>query len=219
MRLIMLTLLYLWCSYGALAVDTRIKVVVIDTGLKDEYRSKSHLCPGEHKDFTGTGLNDTQGHGTNVVGLIVENASQNNYCIVIVKAYSNDKEYLNDALEYAIKIDADVINLSSGGVRSNLREHIAIAKIVEANIVLIAAAGNNRTNLNNGCNFYPACYDPRITVVGSNAKTSNYGSVVDVVIPGDHQTAFGVTMSGSSQSTAIFTGRFLKGVAEKQKAR
>ena len=219
MRVLIVLLMILWSSYSALATDSRIKVVVIDTGLADAYKDKAHLCPGEHKDFTGTGLNDTHGHGTNVVGLIVENAPVSNYCIVIVKAYSGNKEHLTDALEYAIKINADVINLSSGGISSNLKEHIAVAKIIEANIVLIAAAGNNKKDLNKGCTFYPACYDPRITVVGSNASTSNYGFVVDVVIPGDHQTAFGRTMSGSSQSTAIFTGRFLKGVAEKQKAR
>ena len=59
-----------------------LKVAVIDTGLNLKYSSSVPLCKSEHKDFTGEGFNDTNGHGTNIVGLIVQNTKATNYCIV-----------------------------------------------------------------------------------------------------------------------------------------
>ena len=219
MRALILLITMFWCSYTALASDSRIKVVVIDTGISDEWRSKANLCPEEHKDFTGTGLNDTHGHGTNVVGLIVENAPVRNYCIVVVKAYDRDKQYVTAALFYALTIKADVINLSGGGIGPQFAEQWIVSKLLERKVLMIVAAGNNGTDLDKDCNFYPACYDKRITVVGAEAKYSNHGKVVDVVLSGKDQTAFGKTFHGTSQATAIFTGRFLKGVAQKQQRR
>lgn len=194
------------------AVNSPIRVAVIDTGLNPEYIEKAHLCPTGHKDFTGEGFNDYNGHGSNVTGLIVENAPGNHYCLIIIKAYAFkyfEREYLIDALQYAYDLKVDIINLSSGGRLPNEPEKKIVQKILDNHIILIAAAGNNSKNLDEKCEFFPACYDDRIHVVGDEESYANKGKIVDSLISGRFKSAFGKTFSGTSQSTAIFTGKFL----------
>lgn len=198
-----------------------IKVAVIDTGLKMMYRPSAHLCKTGHKDFTGEGLEDYKEHGTNIIGLIVNNADADNYCIVIIKAYSKSGNFqITKALEYAYNIDVDIINLSGGGPGQYEDEKAIVHKLLEKGTTLIFAAGNDGRNLDRICYYYPACYDPRIYVIGNNARSSNFGkSTVDAVEDGEHQQAFGFMFSGTSQSTALFTGKLLNEINKKQKSK
>ena len=66
-------------------------------------------------------------------------------------------------------------------------------------------------NLDTLCNYFPACYDKRINVIGAkNVSKSNYGHVVDYVLNGKNRKAFGVNLTGTSQSTAVFTGLMIR---------
>lgn len=219
MRQFLYIILFL-CSFNNLHANT-LKVAVIDTGLDLKWAKSVPLCQNEHKDFTGEGLNDTHGHGTNIIGLIVDNANTSNYCIVIIKAYSfiQNKSFLVQALQYAYHINANIINLSGGGLGQQYYEKLIVEKILDKKITLIVASGNNFLNLDKECIFYPACYDKRIYVIGNNAPSSNYGSIVDQVIDGNNKVGLGIRLSGSSQSTAIFTGQLLKQIALLQKNR
>jgi subtilisin family serine protease len=221
MKKLMVILTFL-CSFNALAANP-LKIAVIDTGLDPRYSQFAHLCPSEHKDLTGEGLKDVHGHGTNVVGLIVNNALTTNYCIVLIKAYAfqtQKKAFITEALEYAYSIGANVINLSGGGFEPIEAERKIVMKILDKKITLIVAAGNNNDNLDLNCNYYPACYDKRIYVIGSLSDYSNYGSnTVDTVYDGKRKLAFGQVMSGTSQSTAIFTGKLLKNIDTIQKGK
>jgi len=215
-----LSLLIFMCSFNALA-SKQLKVAVIDTGLSLDYMKSTPLCRGEHRDLTGEGFNDVHGHGTNVTGLIVNNAKSQNYCIVLIKAYAfkeqHGKAHLTEALEYAYQIKANIINLSGGGLNPIESERKIIQKILDAKITLVTAAGNDRLNLDIDCRYYPACYDNRIYVIGSTGGYSNYGKYVDTIYDGNNKTAFGQTLSGTSQSTAIFTGKLLKNIDLLQK--
>ena len=199
---------------------TPLKVAVLDTGLDLRYSKFTNLCKSEHKDFTGEGFNDTIGHGSNVIGLITENAQSINYCIVLIKVYSKDlkKSHITEGLEYAYDIKANIINLSGGGFGIINREKDIVEKILNANITFITAAGNQRSNLDKTCNYYPACYDKRIYVIGNYSISSNYGQIVDAVINGQNKTAFGINLSGTSQSAAIFTGKLIKTIAKIEEA-
>jgi hypothetical protein len=199
------------CSFNALAAKM-IRVAVIDSGLKAEYVLKAKLCPTGHKDFTKTGFNDTNGHGTNIVGLIVNNTQLKNYCIVVIKAYDSQKSYITEALQHAHALKLEVINISGGGIGIIPAERQAILSLLDLGSTLVVAAGNNSHNLDLDCNFYPACYDPRIYVVGNLSSQSNYGKIVDIKYNGNKQTAFGVTLSGSSQATALFTADVLNNI-------
>jgi hypothetical protein len=56
-----------------------IVVAVIDTGKAVDPKLK--YCKYGHKDITGTGLEDNNGHGTNVASLIAREAKGANYCV------------------------------------------------------------------------------------------------------------------------------------------
>lgn len=197
-----------------------IKVAVIDTGLQLSHFKDIKLCKSGHKDFTGEGFDDINGHGTNIAGLITKYAKNDNYCLIVIKAYSfktNTKAYITEALTYAYKLGVNIINLSGGGQYPISKERQIVSRILNAKITLIVASGNDHLNLDKSCNFYPACYDKRIYVIGSIGKYSNYGKVVDQVIDGNSRTGFGITLSGSSQSTSIFTGQLLTEIGNLEK--
>jgi len=216
----LLSFLIFFSNFGQLGYATGpksnkkpLKVAVIDTGLNIDYMEQTPLCDSGHKDFTGEGLNDIHGHGSNVTGLIVNTASISGYCIIVIKAYgfkNGKSDFITQALNYVATLGVNVINISGGGKGHQPSEYLAIKKLLNQKVTIIVAAGNMDMDLNHNCNYYPACYDKRIYVIGSTSGESNHGTMVDTVINGTNKEAFGVRMSGTSQSTAIFTGQMLK---------
>ncbi len=198
-----------------------IKIAVIDTG----YRTSSYTfkkCPGLEKDFSGEGMNDYSGHGQNVAHIISNDITGLDYCIIPIKAFvikDGVKDSINKsilALNYAFKLNVDIVNYSAGGLSYSEREKKLIKKMLNKGIILVMAAGNNGSNLDFFCGYYPACYDDRIAVVGGldrdlkRAVFSNYGKVVQFWDIGEKVSAGGYTLSGTSQATAKVTARFVK---------
>lgn len=215
-----------------------IIVAVIDTGFGYENKGKdAKLCKFGHKDFTSAGLTakefntvdpvplDRHGHGTHVTGLINHYAGlgTRDYCIVILKYYDSklpwkeQRENLQrsiDAINYAAKIHVDIINYSGGGVEWAEKEAKAVKKFLDGNGIFFAAAGNENANLSKSA-YYPAMDDKRIISVGNidaNGDVglmSNYGYQVSCWELGTNVEMYGMSMTGTSQSTAIATGKFV----------
>jgi len=179
-------------------------------------------------------------HGTHVAGIIsasnINNKGLASLCpnaeLLPIKVVPDNPNYNNDmlmvgylqGLEYAIKMNAKIINCSWGftldpGETSPLLEDlINIAK--SKNIIIVAAAGNN----NNADKFVPAAY-PYVISVGStnenNIKSnfSNFGSYVDVMAPGeniystlgtgDHDYGYKNGTSMSAPIVSSFIGQIL----------
>lgn len=211
---LIITVLMTLAAYGR-----PVTVAVIDTGINPAYQSKYKLCRTGHKDFTGTGLSDNHGHGTNIAGLIDLYAA-GDYCIVILKYYDpknvgSNVHQFEAALSYAVNNNYDIINISGGGNNVSNNEIRIMRKAHKNKITIIAAAGNNGDNLDTNCSYYPACHKlDNVVVVGNGttsgpAPTSNYGKVVDFWENGENRTAGGVTLSGTSQSAAIVSGKFV----------
>lgn len=200
-----------------------LRVVVIDTGLdlKDE-RFSNVLCPTGHKDFTKNGINDTEGHGTHITGIIKQFAGNSNYCLIIYKYYdryaypNNNNIRLAKAIKEAMRIGADIVNISSMGENFINDEYNAIAE--HPNTLVIGAAGNYGENKRG----FPGCYElPNARCVGAlghdgnRLKSSNYGIWVDAWQPGEDvystlpNNHYGY-MSGTSQATATETGLEIK---------
>ncbi len=198
---------------------TTIRVAVVDSGFDAQRFPSVPLCADSHRDFTGSGvLSDEIGHGNNVTSLIARHATGADYCLIIIKVFtrtSTMKEY-TDGLKYVETIGADVVNLSLSGTKYNYEEAYAIERLLDKGTLILAAAGNKGWDLSFSCLVYPACIDSRIIVVG-NVGRGNVGTPVDVVINGNKQNAGGITMSGTSQSTAIFTGHIVRALNEKRK--
>ena len=220
--------------------EGKIRVAVIDTGIHSSLMNQSFLCKRGHRDFTGTSLNDNVGHGTHVSGLIDQYvksiyldrhpisallSKRANYCQIIIKTFdpkfkgSTLESYLR-GLRYAISLKVDYINYSGGGVGYSYEEEIAIKEALSRNITVVAAAGNNSSDISKHPH-YPAVLDSRVVVVGSitregkRAPYSNYGSSVDVYEIGHYvvslRTASSLAvLSGTSQATAVHTGKLIR---------
>ncbi len=205
----------------------------MDTGLdlKDP-RFASALCPTGHKDFTGTGIVDRNGHGTHVAGLIKQYAGDSGYCLLIYKYYDHDTilgeedhafEWEVTAFSQAIKDGADVVNFSGGGTMHSLLEYNTMRRATDT--IFVVAAGNNGQDLDTkGNEFYPASYRlPNTLAVGNlGAKSSNYapwlvwevGENVLSTVPGGLRY-----LSGTSMATAIRTGKLVKRALDSVKER
>lgn len=215
-----------------------IKIAVIDSGFGYEGKGRgAKLCKFGHKDFsidrqftndfyTETPVPlDVHGHGTNVTGLIDEYARRGNvnYCIVVLKYYSENQSeiqntlYSSDAISYATNLKVDYINYSGGGPKVGMQEKLAVMKFLNEGGKFVAAAGNEGEDLDNPetDGYYPAMADPRITVVGNKNlfgvryPSSNWGKMVNRWEVGEKVEVYGITMTGTSQATAVATGKIV----------
>lgn len=201
----------------AIAKADSLRVAVIDTGLAlDDSRLNAHLCLAGHKDFTNQGIQDDYGHGTHVVGLIEQYASDADYCLVILK-YSEDENshmpnYLK-GLREAVAQKVDIVNLSVSGENFDEEERELICGHPE--ITFVVAAGNEDRDLDVSP-MYPASLGcSNIIVVGSkDFLKSNYGTMVhafeqgmdvDSTLPNGKRG----TNTGTSMSSAIRTGKLI----------
>ncbi|ATH06955.1 hypothetical protein BIY24_03090 [Halobacteriovorax marinus] len=215
-----------------------IVVAVIDTGIDPEHpflKNNIHVLQG-HESLLNYGVdfskgrtalnkpNDDHGHGTHVAGIIKSVFPK--VQILTLKYYNrnaNGQDNLNstiEALEYAVNKGVDIINYSGGGPEPDRRELEILKKAEEKGILVVAAAGNEESNIDNKDNaYYPASYGLKniITVTAHNQSkqvlsSSNFGKkTVDVSAPGyriksalPHSRSGYLT--GTSQATAFVSG-------------
>ncbi|HJU14044.1 MAG TPA: S8 family serine peptidase [Candidatus Nitrosotalea sp.] len=133
------------------------KVAVIDTGVDYNHPNLSGYGPGGKVvggyDYVSPGglPLDTNGHGTEVAGII---AAEGNFSGVAPKAKllaykvsstgeSVSSDLIVKAIEQAAQDGANVINISLGINRTNDQIDNAIDEVVRKGIVVVVAAGNN----------------------------------------------------------------------------
>lgn len=211
----------LWTNPGETGVDASGRDKA-SNGVDDDGNGFIDDVHGWNFAGNNNDLSDNHGHGTHVAGIIESVAPKTG--IMVLKYYdpnaSGEDNLTNTvkAIRYAIKMKAKIINYSGGGTTKYPDEELAIREAQQKGILIVAAAGNERTNSDiNG--FYPADYGlPNIisvTAVDENRKilpSSNFGvSTVDIAAPGKNIVStlpggkFG-TMTGTSQATAFVTG-------------
>ncbi len=166
-----------------------VVVAVIDSGI--HYK---------HKDLQGNiwrynelanieNINDTDGHGTHVsgiIGMIADNyrggagVAYSAEIMPVKAGESNDGTFLVSdviaALNYAVKNDADIINMSFGSPHQSELFKAALEN-ASKKCVLVAAAGNEGkltedTNAENADNIYPAAYPFVLGVMASDRDNS-----------------------------------------------
>lgn len=123
-----------------------------------------------------------------------------------------------DAILYAARLGASVINCSWGGPVASPLEQQVIDQARALGSLVVAASGNDGINLDQQP-FYPACYVGVLAVGASNTATdqvagfSNYGTAVTVYAPG---TSIRTTRMGNAY-TAVdgtsFSAPLVSGVA------
>lgn len=175
---------------------------------------------------------DDHGHGTHIAGLIAARPLTDasvpgvapRVSLMILKYYDTESsgvknmDHTVNAIRYAIRMGAQIINYSGGGILRNAEEERALREAAARGVLIVAAAGNEGMN-SDFFHFYPADYDlPNVLSVGAVDRrgdllpVSNYGlSTVDLVAPGRNiystlpngQHGY---MTGTSQATAFASG-------------
>ena len=163
-------------------------------------------------------IQDYHGHGSHISGIIAAKGGKN--CKVVgvsplvelmvlkyFDPHSKNASNVNNtvkAIEYAVKMGADIINYSGGGPGDNIAEKTAIAKAADKGIIFVAALGNEGSRIGHESSsmgaknkYYPASYElPNIIAVQShnkNAKKVESSNYQEIVLPGNKrkQTAPG----------------------------
>lgn len=199
---------------------TDIIVAVIDSGVNrtgpeldgvgqvldgcDWVTSATNVC-------NGTGLNDENGHGTHVAGIIaakndgvgVTGVAPGVKILPLRVLDATGSGFLSDvaaAIDYAVASpqNAKVINMSLGGTADFSLIRDAVARAVTAGVIVVAAAGNSGYP---AAASYPAAYPGVIAVAATTsgktiASYSNGGDYIDVAAPGDAILSSWPTRSG-----------------------
>jgi subtilisin family serine protease len=215
-----------------------VVVAVIDTGIDLNHpflKKNVHVSHGKRSgqnfgvDFSKSRKDkfrpfDTHGHGTHVAGIIKSVFPK--VKILSLKYYNpkaSGRENLEStiaALRYAVSQNVDVINYSGGGPEPALEELKVLKEAEKKGILVVAAAGNEESNIDIRTNaYYPASYKLKniitVTAHDQNLKilnSSNWGKKsVDISAPGyrirsslpNGRSGY---LTGTSQATAFVSG-------------
>lgn len=206
----------------ALSKDSRKMVAIIDTGISASLLNSSIICKDSYADFTGMGITDYHGHGTNVAGIIAKKLNPKTHCIVPIKYWHTETnpngkyttfEVYDAMLSYLKALKPRYINFSAAGMGFVYKEYNIYYDLMESGTKIVVAAGNKAADLGFTCDTFPACYfldEPNFYVVGaSDMKLSNKNGPVNVLRKGKDKCGFNVCMSGTSQAAAEFTAELI----------
>lgn len=199
----------------------QLKVAVLDTGF-DLYKINDiKLCENGLQDFSNSGtVHDThvKNHGTNIVGIINKYSKNPDVCFYILKVFDDKATVVStaNAIIFAIAHNVHIINYSGGGIDYSKYESEAIKIFLDRKGIFIAAGGNNHSNLDLKCNYYPACSDPRVTVITNTKIYSNkLKRSIKISYDGSNDFIYGEPIWGTSQSTALATASLLNALIGK----
>jgi subtilisin family serine protease len=221
----------LWVNKGEVGIDSKGRDKATN-GIDDDHNGFVDDVHGWNFVANNNDLTDDHGHGTHIAGIIGAEGGNGigisgvspKVSLMILKYYDAKGSDVNNlintvkAIDYAVKMDCNIINYSGGGVAPSADEKAAIERAMKKGILFVAAAGNERSN-SDVRKYYPADYGlPNILSVTAIDRfqnvlpSSNFGEqTVDVAAPGNDiistlpngQYGF---MTGTSQATAFATG-------------
>lgn len=186
-----------------------ITVAVLDTGVDTNHGDLSATS------IYSNGTSDSEGHGTHVAGIIGAKAGNGiggagvapEVTLLsgnVLPDGSGTDDDIMKAIVAACERDADIINMSLGGIGYNGAFQEIVDRAYAGGTAIFAAAGNDGgTNYN-----YPACYDHVISVAATDkgntrASFSNYGNKVDLSAPGASIWSTGWQGQGNKQYTYV----------------
>lgn len=207
---------------------------VLDTGASLNHPALKHNIASA-VDMTGwRNAEDDQGHGSHVGGLIAGNgddfkgiapAAGLHIVRVLDRNGSGQSNWIANGIDYAIKKEVDIINMSLGGPVRDNRIAAAVKRAVQAGIVVMCAAGND--GIGRPVN-YPGALANTIAVSalnrhGAPADFTCTGPEVDVAAYGEdirstYKNGKYAILSGTSMACPIATGAAILIMASKKAA-
>ncbi|HDB8871036.1 TPA: S8 family serine peptidase [Staphylococcus aureus] len=196
--------LLILCLFFNLTNDKPLKVAILDTGVnKDSVDSKVIS-----KEFvkSSKGINK---HGDCIASII---EFQNNIVIYDAKVLNNDGlgtvEDTISGIDWAIKNDVSVINMSYGFTHNYEKLHKKIKEANSKGIIILVANGNDIF----GQKEYPASYKETISIGVMKNKNSksifNSNGNADLYISSRNEIR--KNFNNTSEATAIATNRLIK---------
>jgi len=205
--------------------DPSVLVAVIDTGIYylHEDLIDNYVPLGYDWVNDDTDPMDDHGHGTHVAGIIAATIDNNvgiaglaQVKIMAEKALDEwgwgYDDWVANAIIHATDQGADIISMSLGGYGHSELIYEAVRYAYSNNVLLVAAAGNDGTDMP----FYPAAYEEVIAVTATDSNDqrpwwSNYGEYdVEIAAPGVDilsTVPWGyATKSGTSMATPHVSG-------------
>jgi len=178
--------------------DPSVLVAIVDTGIDYNHPDLAGNYIPLGYDWANNDPDplDDFGHGTHCAGIIA--AVLNNSLgiaglaqvrIMAEKSFdrwgSGYDDWIANGIVHAVDEGADIISMSFGLYADSEILHEAIKYAYDAGVLLVAAAGNENTNMK----LYPACYDEVIAVTATDqydnkAYFSNWGDWVELAAPG-----------------------------------
>ncbi len=171
-----------------------IKVAVIDSGVNPH---EDLVVKGNYGLGGDESIEDLQGHGTHVAGIIGARINGRGGVgiapeadIYNIKVYSETTKKISDSaavmgIEKAISLGVDIINISFGSAFINSAYDEVMTKAYRKGIAVFAAAGND-----GGQVIYSPAYSTHVFSVAATdannkrANFSNYGEWIDFAAPG-----------------------------------
>lgn len=192
-----------------------VKVGIFDSGIDIDHPDLT-VAGGIDLVGDGNGLDDCQGHGTHVAGIVGANNNGNHTVGVAPKAELYSMRFADCAwagateskmligIEWAIDNGMDIVNMSFGYVVPIPSEAADAAFEVarDRGVLLIAASGNSSAPVVG----YPAAYESVIAVGATDdadqlAVFSQHGTAQDLTAPGVNNLAS--YLVGQGQHTAL----------------
>ncbi len=219
-------------------------VAIVDTGVDGKHPDLAgQLTTNGYNAMTkqvvpSRDLGDAHGHGTHVAGIVAAAANATGIRGVapgakilpiraVSAAGSGSVSNIADGIRYATDHNASVINLSLGSYEPSAVEEAAVRYAVDHGVTVVAAAGNDGTEVPTYPAAYPASYDGQpagppiqgligVAALGINGKVAPYstrGKHVDVAAPGSfvlstlprNRDSYGV-LSGTSMAAPQVAG-------------
>jgi len=176
-----------------------VVVAVLDTGLVLDHIdfNPNQIIIGPDLVNEDADPSDDNGHGTHVTGIIAANMDNGigisgicpgcRFMPIKVLDDRNSGRWatVTKGIIEAVDRGANIINMSLAGPTPPEHFRQAIQYAIQNNVLVVAAAGNNSSDIP----LYPAAYDEVLAVSATNRydqlwPLSNYGEYVDVSAPG-----------------------------------
>ncbi|MFR9722228.1 S8 family serine peptidase [Streptomyces sp. MS19] len=199
-----------------LSTGTGVTVGIVDSGVDARHpdlegavhRGSEYTTVNEERGFDRTSPQpeqDCEGHGTALAGLIAGRRTEGDrmtgvapgatvYPVRIADGVDQvDVTLLAAAIDDAVDAGAGVLNLSFAFPVDHDALREAVGRAVAADVVVVAAAGNEANNTVDDGRMYPAAYDGVLAVGSVDAdgqplENSNRGSWIDLAGYGENLT-------------------------------